>query len=370
MKSFFNINNIHSKLRNYLYSHELINEIKRNKIIYTFVLFSTVLVYIFLNLLTDNLTIEYKFTTYIKSLLNICIKTFLIWTSYEYLTMLINKIEKPTYHWLIKIKSLLFPLHRPVLFLVTLIFLNVTFSTYSYIKVIIPEINPYYLDDYLYNLDKLIHFNESPWEITHYWFSHPLATLFIDFLYQVWFLVMWVFLVFFIIYRKNETLRNQFILTFLSCWLFIGSLIATLLSSVGPCFIYLLDNTQTQFLTLFETLNTQSDYIKDNYYYSLKAIEYQNLLWNIYIQRSSGIGVGISAMPSMHVSMAVLMALVSYRLNKSLCLGMWIYAFFIQIGSVHLGWHYAVDGYVSFVLTVFLWYIWGWICPKLTLTKK
>jgi len=30
-----------------------------------------------------------------------------------------------------------------------------------------------------------------------------------------------------------------------------------------------------------------------------------------------------------------------------------------MVGSVHLGWHYAVDGYLSIVLTVLLWRVVG-----------
>ena len=41
-----------------------------------------------------------------------------------------------------------------------------------------------------------------------------------------------------------------------------------------------------------------------------------------------------------------------------------IYLFFIQIGSVHLGWHYAVDGYASMILTWLLWRLSGWIVNR------
>jgi len=60
-------------------------------------------------------------------------------------------------------------------------------------------------------------------------------------------------------------------------------------------------------------------------------------------------------MPSMHVSVATLLALLYLNLNKFFGTIMIIYALLIQIGSVHLGWHYAVDGYISSTVTIILW---------------
>jgi hypothetical protein len=42
----------------------------------------------------------------------------------------------------------------------------------------------------------------------------------------------------------------------------------------------------------------------------------------------------------------------------------WIFGAFllvILIGSVHLGWHYAIDGYVGIIGTLILW----WACGRL-----
>ena len=64
------------------------------------------------------------------------------------------------------------------------------------------------------------------------------------------------------------------------------------------------------------------------------------------------IGSGISAMPSLHVAMAYLLYLaVSARL-KLIAL---VYVGLIWIGSVHLGWHYAVDGLLSILVVFLIW---------------
>jgi hypothetical protein len=70
--------------------------------------------------------------------------------------------------------------------------------------------------------------------------------------------------------------------------------------------------------------------------------------------------VGISAMPSVHVAVAVLFAVLGWR--TAAWLG-WLftgYACVVLIGSVHLGWHYAVDGYVSAVVAPLIWALTGW----------
>ena len=40
------------------------------------------------------------------------------------------------------------------------------------------------------------------------------------------------------------------------------------------------------------------------------------------------------------------------------------FAVIIQIGSVHLGWHYAVDGYIGASLTLAVWFGVGWVMKK------
>lgn len=66
---------------------------------------------------------------------------------------------------------------------------------------------------------------------------------------------------------------------------------------------------------------------------------------------------GISAMPSLHVATAVLFALTAWRIHWVLGVLFWFYALVIQMGSVHLGWHYAVDGYVGATVALVIW--WG-----------
>lgn len=99
----------------------------------------------------------------------------------------------------------------------------------------------------------------------------------------------------------------------------------------------------------------------------LKALELQQTLWLNYSSGDRSIVSGISAMPSMHVSIATLMALGTWQLSRKLGMLMTIYAVIIMIGSVHLGWHYAVDGYVSAIGTIAIWYGTGWALRRMGL---
>ncbi len=57
--------------------------------------------------------------------------------------------------------------------------------------------------------------------------------------------------------------------------------------------------------------------------------------------------------------------MTSFKLNKksSVAIEAWIYAF-IQVGSVHLAWHYAVDGYVGALMVAFFKYLIGYMLRK------
>ena len=72
-------------------------------------------------------------------------------------------------------------------------------------------------------------------------------------------------------------------------------------------------------------------------------------------QGQYGLGRGITAMPSMHVALCMFYFLFARQVNR--WAGYFFFAFMLVImtGSVHLAYHYALDGYVSIVLVTGIW---------------
>jgi hypothetical protein len=91
-----------------------------------------------------------------------------------------------------------------------------------------------------------------------------------------------------------------------------------------------------------------------NEIYTLWAVSTQDALWNGYAH--GGLLQGISAMPSMHNATTLLIVLACWHLSKFvrfLTVGL---AVLIFIGSIHLGWHYAVDAYLAWAITLAIWF--------------
>ena len=83
----------------------------------------------------------------------------------------------------------------------------------------------------------------------------------------------------------------------------------------------------------------------------------QDILWAAYERGDlAGFGKGISAMPSLHVTIATLNALVIWRHSRRLGIAAAIYAALVALASVHLGWHYAVDTYVGAAAAIVIWH--------------
>jgi hypothetical protein len=57
--------------------------------------------------------------------------------------------------------------------------------------------------------------------------------------------------------------------------------------------------------------------------------------------------------------MAVLFACAAYQADRRMGRLFAGYAVVIWIGSIHLGWHYAIDGIVAAVLTIGIWNLTG-----------
>jgi len=100
----------------------------------------------------------------------------------------------------------------------------------------------------------------------------------------------------------------------------------------------------------------QMDYLnRANTHWPIMSLEVQKQLIAWYAAGSAELGRGISAMPSMHVSLAFLFFLAARRVHRVMGIVFGLYAAVILIGSVHLAYHYAVDGYLSIVTTALLW---------------
>jgi membrane-associated phospholipid phosphatase len=93
--------------------------------------------------------------------------------------------------------------------------------------------------------------------------------------------------------------------------------------------------------------------------YPIWSVAVMDELWRNYLT-GHGVVNGISAMPSMHVGTSVLFAMLGFASGKRWA--GWLLAIFaalIFIGSIHLGWHYAIDGYAGALVAAFGWWAAG-----------
>ena len=88
-----------------------------------------------------------------------------------------------------------------------------------------------------------------------------------------------------------------------------------------------------------------------------KILKISDYLYSSFATDTSVLGTGISAMPSMHVALAVLNAIFASSLNRWAGVFAWAYAAAIMFGSVYFGWHYALDGYISIIAVIVIWRI-------------
>jgi hypothetical protein len=260
--------------------------------------------------------------------------------------------ERPTKYLLTKVTGEWRIAQRLLMGLPVLVLFPIYFGAFTSYKNAIGRIVPFYADPYIMQFDRAIH-GTDPWKITYWLFGYPWITFIINFFYNLWFLVLYFVLAAVMFLVTDLRFRRQYLLAFILCWGIIGMLCATMLSSVGPCF-YTAFYDGNPYGEIFKYL----DKVKE--IYPVPARELQSMLLESFRLKENGVGRGISALPSMHVSIAVLNALLASHYGRIAAIAGWSFAAIIFIGSVHLGWHYALDGYVSLILTVIIWKVANW----------
>jgi hypothetical protein len=227
--------------------------------------------------------------------------------------------------------------------------LTVFMYVFSNIKAAIPILHPLEWDTYFAQLDRTMHFGTQPWEWLQPLLGYGAVTYVININYNFWFLATWIMWVHFAFVDKPSELRTRFFLSFFAMWAFIGSVLAVWFSSAGPCFYGRLGLTPDPYADLMAYLRGVNEVLP------IWALPVQDELWRGYTDDSI-IVRGISAMPSMHNASALLYALAGYQVSRVAGRLLSVHAILIFIGSIHLGWHYAVDSYLAWALTLVIWF--------------
>lgn len=234
-------------------------------------------------------------------------------------------------------------------------------------KIMIANVRGFPLDHLLAGLDRDL-FGMDAWRITEPLFGSPLMMAFLQFCYTLWFLFMWCSIVFSMLMGSN-VLRWRYSIAFFLSWILIGSLAAYLLASAGPCF-YDQAFHDTRFADLMDHLRRSDAALRQiSPKLALQSLGLQDMLWKGFVNHKDVFGIGISAMPSMHVATSCLMALGAYQISKPLGRAMTFFAVMIWIGSIQLGWHYAVDGIVGAAMALAIWQMAGAITARLILCE-
>lgn len=276
--------------------------------------------------------------------------------------VMFEKSDSPGQALLAKYRAWFLDMSRVTNILVVIAAMILGIGGFSELKPLIHFVNPYSWDAAFMELDRALHFGQDPWRLLDPIFGSEAGTRGINFIYNFWFYIIFVFWLM-AAWAKPQTADGtlstrskpewgrQFTLAFMLCWVIGGLFLATLWSSMGPAFYDFVDPTNNPFDAQMVKLLALHE---SN---SLWAIDTQNLLRASYLTPGIGGPEGISAMPSIHNATAALFVFAGFRINKFTGWLMTAFSVCILIGSVHLAWHYAIDGYAGILIAWACW--WG-----------
>jgi hypothetical protein len=254
---------------------------------------------------------------------------------------------------------------RGLSLLVPTLFFAILLAAFNAFKQSVLPLAGFGLDPVFARWDRAL-FGVDPWQISHAVFSAPAATLVLSQAYHQYFLPMALGVFLCAVLPGRPELRIQYLLSFALVWIIVGSALAFVLPSAGGVFWGEFHPGPDPFRPLVDTLARQHDLlIEAGHPQGLGARTFQLALVDGFGGDRLAIGRGISAMPSVHIALAVQFACAAFALNRWLGWTAAFYAAVMWVASVHLGWHYAVDGLVAAVVTIPLWVACGRIARRL-----
>jgi PAP2 superfamily len=222
---------------------------------------------------------------------------------------------------------------------------------FSALKSSIPIITDYQWDAYFIDLDRQLH-GTDPWKLLQPLLGYPLVTSLVSMFYHAWIMLIYAGGLYFGLRFIDVDLRKRYFISYFLIWTIVGGLLAVLMASVGPCF--------AEPMIGLTDFRPQMAYLREaDQSFPVLVLQVQDKLIAWQQSGAHGLGRGISAMPSMHVSLALLFFLACSKISKRAASLAGAFFLIILLGSVHLGYHYAVDGYLAIVVTLAIWHLVG-----------
>lgn len=223
-------------------------------------------------------------------------------------------------------------------------------SGFSLIKSMIPFLVPFYADPWLAEMDQALHGGADPWVGLHDLANARIIAIVLPLYLHVWIIPAMALPVFIAATDSDTLRRDRFLVLFLFCWIGLGNILAILGASVGPVFY---DGTYgtTRFAALVAELHRSG--FSDSMIGRIQAYQ-----WDSYLTKALLPASGISAFPSVHVAIAMLVALYIAerwrRWRRWWPIGLLFVAAILFL-SVYTGYHYAIDGYFSIMAVLGAW---------------
>jgi hypothetical protein len=217
--------------------------------------------------------------------------------------------------------------------------LGLAMALHGWAKTMIPHAGGYWADPMLAELDHLM-FGQDPWPLFRIDAVGPLFAK----IYVSWFPVTFGMIGLLAFSKRDHSVLLN---AFLAILIIVGTIGQYALPSAGPIF-YERIGLGPRFDQLIATTDPSVAYLAD-------------YLWQNYQAGGANLGTGISAMPSMHVTLAVWTMFAAHALWRPLVFPAALYALIIYVTSVASGWHYATDGLVGAALAAA---IYAWLCKR------
>lgn len=228
---------------------------------------------------------------------------------------------------------------------------------FSTLKSIIPLFNAYTWDATFIAWDRALFFGLDAWEVLQPVLGYPPVTALLALIYHAWFLLLYVGTLFVLFWPSAAAVRRQYLLAFFLIWTVVGGFLAAVFASVGPCFLepILGDATFADQMTYLAAADNAAP---------VMTLDVQAMLLGRHQAGAGGLGSGITAMPSMHVALAMLFWLMIRRVSPRAGKAFGLFFAVIWIASVHLAYHYAVDGLIAAIATYALWRLSLWTIAR------